>query len=134
MAKNPPEWTKKYMDRQWEPPFGCFMLIAEVLEKEFDCDVAWEYKDELNPNTDTFHSRASIIMQAMQESCIATISPKPGDLVVVTAGSRPIHIGIVVETNWMLHCDVGVNTLLTRLDDIVYKNRIDGYYRVIKPK
>lgn len=136
MPQHIPSWTTNYLSHLWQPPFGCFFLVAEVLREEFDIDDIPDYTEHelLSDGIDTYQRRAIVIKTVLDDRCtpIDKGDQEAGDIVTIRASEYPIHIGIVVADNWMLHCSDGINTVISRLDDPVYKNRIEGFYRVEK--
>jgi cell wall-associated NlpC family hydrolase len=54
---------------------------------------------------------------------------REGDLVAITQGRWVRHVGLVVSPGYMLHTDVGLNSVVERYDGLVFAARVAGIYR-----
>ena len=57
--------------------------------------------------------------------------PAPGDIVLLRTRQRPLHVGIVVDTQplMMMHAEASIDTAVERLHTSMWRHRIEGYYR-----
>jgi len=55
--------------------------------------------------------------------------PAPMDVVQITIGLRPVHVGLVVAPGQFLHAMEGFGTNVEWLRSVAYRRRIAGYYR-----
>jgi cell wall-associated NlpC family hydrolase len=55
--------------------------------------------------------------------------PKEGDVIEINIGGHPIHCGIVVSPNSMLHILGGYTARIERYDSTRWSSRINGIYR-----
>jgi len=53
----------------------------------------------------------------------------PGDVLVLNVLGLPIHCGLVVDDETMLHCMRGRATVLERFTSFAWSRRIEGAYR-----
>jgi len=54
---------------------------------------------------------------------------KVGDVILLRLFGYPVHVGILVNKQQMIHVFKGTNTCLQRINSIVWKKRIQGIYR-----
>ncbi len=133
LPDEPGEWTKKYITREYEDPYGCFLLLADVLREQFEVIDIPNFHHGLESRIDSVRERGAFISKALAGRCVGVDEEglEEGDIVVLQCQDYPIHVGILVARNWVLHCDDGTNTTLERLNSMRWKNRIFGYFRVI---
>ena len=55
--------------------------------------------------------------------------PHPLDVVLLRLAGSPAHVGLIVGGGFMLHVHAGIDTALERIDTLVWRRRIVGYYR-----
>lgn len=74
---------------------------------------------------------------ALQEACIRTglpafekvERPRLGDGVMLFMARRPLHCGFCLGNGRFLHVDRNLPTAIDRLDDMRWRDRIEGFYR-----
>jgi cell wall-associated NlpC family hydrolase len=54
---------------------------------------------------------------------------RPGDVVLLAIGGRPLHVGLVVMLGTMLHIERGIDACLERYDRLPWCRRVLGVYR-----
>lgn len=60
---------------------------------------------------------------------VAAPDRKPGDLVLLSIAGYPVHCGILIERNKMLHTLANTGSVIESVDDHRWSKRITGYYR-----
>lgn len=127
----PNEWTREYITRVYEEPYGCFLFMADILRERFNVTQIPECDMELKDSDDSIRSRGAIIVHALADKCLDIHHEdlEEGDIVVLQSSGHPIHVGILVARNQVMHCDTDTNTTIERLDSPRWKNRVFGYYR-----
>ena len=55
--------------------------------------------------------------------------PKASDVVCLTLAGQPLHTGLVLERGRFLHVLPRTTSRIDRLDGIVWRSRIEGFYR-----
>jgi hypothetical protein len=53
--------------------------------------------------------------------------PQEGDVVIIRG--RPFHIGVIVESGYMLHAYNGGTSCIEDYNSIRWRNKINGFYR-----
>lgn len=66
----------------------------------------------------------------LHELTFKVSSPKEHDLVLLRVENVPMHIGLIIRQNTMLHILNGGTSCIERLDRPRWKSRIQGYYRL----
>lgn len=122
----------RYVGKPYEQPFGCFMLVRQVLMDQgvFIPD----YTDGCTEELQTHAQRARAFMCHLEGHAVE-VSHEPreeGDVVLLRIGPWASHIGIWLPHNGgiMLHTINETGAVLERLDSIRWRNRILGYWRV----
>jgi cell wall-associated NlpC family hydrolase len=60
---------------------------------------------------------------------IAEDERQPGDLIVFRITGVPVHVGIIIDKNRMVHTLPNHNSAYERYDSVTWSKRIEGYYR-----
>lgn len=55
--------------------------------------------------------------------------PLPGDVILLRMAGRPVHVGLVLGQNKMLHIEKGINLCVENYGNTLWRNRIAGFYR-----
>jgi len=58
--------------------------------------------------------------------------PKPFDVVLLRIDNHEMHCGLFLGNKKFFHCRKGVSSVIGRVNDIKWRNRIVGYYRYRK--
>ncbi len=103
----------------------CWGLVRLVLAEQCDIQLGdYLYRD----TRDQINIPAAFAQGALEWQPVAV--GQPGDLVLLRVGSRPMHVGLVVEEGLMLHVQSGVNgSLIEHYNGPKWGGRIEGIYR-----
>lgn len=55
--------------------------------------------------------------------------PEPYDVILIRTGSMLYHAGLVIGNGRMLHIDRGINSTIEKYTSIMWKDKIEGFYR-----
>ena len=107
-----------------EPGLDCYQLVLEVSDKVFgnklpDYSFTGTWRD------------ADAGFNAHKGDFVKVDSPEEGDIILLTIGGRPLHCGIVLNHNQMLHSLRGSNSCIESFRSIKWRHRIEGFYRWI---
>lgn len=58
--------------------------------------------------------------------------PQEGDIILMNARGRPLHMGIVLSNTEMLHTDKHHGVVIEPYKGAKWKNRIVGFYRLLR--
>lgn len=109
---------------EYEPPHGCFRLVAKVFEFVYGIDLGKQ--DEGLENAQN-KDRTARIQQKLVEMTEQVEEPEEGDVVIIRG--RPFHIGVVIAPNMMLHAYNGGTSCIEDYEDVRWRNRVEGFYR-----
>jgi hypothetical protein len=119
--------VRKYITRRYDGyPHPCMQLVTDVLVEEYGYPVP---KVDLGSG---LRSRAEAALALLADRCIEVSrqEAQEGDIVLVSLGGIPTHVGIFVGTSYVLHVPDGdTGVALEHLDSVWIKNRIMGFYR-----
>lgn len=55
--------------------------------------------------------------------------PQPGDVALLAVMGAPVHVGILIDRERMLHAQRGTDAAVERITGPVWKNRLQGIFR-----
>lgn len=112
----------------------CWGLCWIVLEEQFGIkapsmnSVAWETAS--TPDERKAAAREIIATQEEFFDAIPAGYEKAGDILLLSIAGNPLHMGIVVAPGWMLHSAHDADSALERYDGMMWRKRVEGFYRV----
>lgn len=56
--------------------------------------------------------------------------PQAFDVILFRLGNTETHLGLMVDKNRFIHCEKKINTIIERIDSAIWRNRIEGIYRL----
>lgn len=108
------------------PGLNCWELVEKVMIDEFGIvPPHYEYDDDYRKVDSLFVSE----LQRWQH--IEYDDRRPGDLILLIVQGVPIHLGILIDQNLMLHTLPGIESVCEDFTRQPWKNRISGIYRWI---
>lgn len=100
----------------------CYQLVLAVSREVFGVDLPdYSFEGTWREADSGFNSHRGDFTPVSK--------PEPGDLVLLKFASKPIHCGIVVGRNTMLHSLRGSNSCIEKFTSVKWRNRIEGFYR-----
>jgi cell wall-associated NlpC family hydrolase len=133
-----PAWVMPYIGLPYAEgargpvAFDCWGLFWKVLAEQFEVEVPryegmhWSKDDRASRVEAARHFRVET-----EESWLP-VNPgeeRAGDGIALGIAGRPLHVGIVVTPGWMLHSSDDADASLERYDSLIWRNRVDGFYR-----
>lgn len=107
----------------------CWGLVRMIYRAEYGVELP-----DLGPiyrsTTDEDGMRAVYVAQLPEWRQVE--SPQAGDVALLRVRGVPIHVGVVVSENRMLHIERGLDAVVERFDAGMWANRIEGFYRHAK--
>jgi cell wall-associated NlpC family hydrolase len=55
--------------------------------------------------------------------------PVAGDVALLNVAAGPVHVGVMVDVRRMLHVQRGTDAVIERVDSLLWKNRVRGFFR-----
>ena len=129
-----PDWTRQYVGKPYQPPYGCLLLVADVLREQFKVKCIPPIVETLPSETyNSNRARAAAITEALSKYTVPAVGPARcgGMLVIINVGGKPCHIGILASENWLLHSIEGTDAIIEPLDSVRIRNRIGGFFKVV---
>lgn len=132
-----PIWAGRYIglpfqdhgrDRQG---LDCWGLARLVLSEQFGIALP-SFAHEYRRTTEIGHISALIEREAKTWISIASGNEEGGDVIVMRIHGKPVHVGLVLGDQHMLHIECGINSVIERYNSLRWKERVFGFYRYKK--
>jgi cell wall-associated NlpC family hydrolase len=121
---NPP-FAEKGRSRKGLDCWGLVVLAhREVLNKDIPT-----YEEEYETTEDHKLLNDIFLENMIKWEQISTENAVPGDVVVINLAGRPLHAGIIVDKNLMLHTERKIGTVIERFDHPKISKRLAGIFR-----
>lgn len=127
-------WALKYLGKPWEPgksgpdSYDCWGLVRAVYAKKYLVDLPIIDVDPGSPHG----IRKAIARDANRSGWIETPFPVEGDIVVMSQGNIPHHIGVYLslpEGGHIIHAVEGAGVVVQGKSSLsVHGWNITGYY------
>lgn len=107
--------------------YDCYGLILLVMESEHGITGLPDFGDQYESTTD----KLNIPMLAEREKLNWTKVERPqeGDVVLLNILRQPLHCGIMIDGQNFLHVTKDINSCIESTRSMLWKNRINGFYR-----
>lgn len=106
----------------------CWGLVRMVLNEQFDIQVpsyAYEYR-----STQSARDIAPLIHRARQSwQPVKRDDMQCGDVMILRMQNVPMHAAMVLDRQYILHIERGINSVIERSDSRRWKDRLIGIYR-----
>ena len=136
-----PAWVNQYVGLPFRElgrdknGVDCWGLVAIVLHEQFGIDVP-SYDDEYETTTDCGKIGEVIEREAGSWWLVPMDEAQPGDVIVMRVlpfgADKKIyatHVGVVIERDWMLHVERGIDAVIDRYTRPRWGRRVVGIYR-----
>jgi cell wall-associated NlpC family hydrolase len=130
-----PEWCGKYIDIRFKAGgrgrhgCDCWGLFRMVYRDEFGIFLK-RYSGLYQSMTDTTGLLALFMLENSAWEKVE--SPRVGDGILLRVMGHPIHVGIVVSPNRMLHIERKLWSVIEPFDSIRWSKRVLGFYRNVQ--
>ena len=124
-----PIWAKRYIGIPYKAKgttidaLDCLGLI-EVIYREIFNVILPKYN---HVDTDDMQL-AKDVLESNKPGWVKLDKPKENCVVLFRIADYPIHMGIVLDNNYMLHTLKGHNSAIERFTGAKWNKRIEGYY------
>lgn len=129
-----PLWAAHYIglpfrdhgrDRQG---LDCWGLVRLVMAEQFGIALP-SFAGEYSRTTEVPRISALIERECAKWQEVPPGDDKCGDVVIMRVRGRPLHVGIVIGDQQMLHIELGINSVIERYAGPRWKERLFGFYR-----
>lgn len=110
--------------------FNCWSLVVHVAKNEFGITYP-SYSEQYSTPLD-YEELNNLISGESKTNWVEVPlgQERPGDVIILRLRGIPIHAGLVIRKNKMLHVYKGIETTIDDYSRMMWKNRIDGIYRI----
>lgn len=120
----------KYIGLEFEdngrgPKYDCWGLCILIFEEEFGIQLP-DFSDQYLNAHDAYNIPLLVAKERPEWRKVK--DPKPGNVVLFNIGGYPVHVGVVVGQNRMLHIAKGINASVERFTSKKWNKRIEGFY------
>lgn len=113
----------------------CWGLVLLFYKRHFKIDIPTY--DWVVPDQETFHKttceQATVMAEGI-EIFREVDTPKQGDIILLNVIGMPIHVGILIGANLMLHTGLGHGVVVENIAEMKWRRRIKSYHRHINFK
>lgn len=106
----------------------CWGLVRLVIAEQFNIALP-SHIHEYQRTTQVDKISQLIDREAKKWRVIAAGHEACGDVIVLRVRGRPMHVGLVMGDQQMLHIELGINSVLERYGSSRWAERIYGFYR-----
>jgi len=128
-------WIKDYIGIPFEnkgrgKACDCWGLVRRIYEEQFGISLP-SFVDEYSNALDRKDIHAVVGYEKEHPFWIKINKGKEefGDMVIFNIGNLPVHVGLVMTNNRMLHVEKGINSCLEHYNKMRWRNRLEGFYR-----
>ena len=125
-------WVNKYVGIPYKSKgtsinegLDCLSLVELIYKEKFNIHLPFNEHLETENNLET----VGCAISKEKQKWIKLDGPENFCVVLLKICNFPVHMGIVLDDNHMLHSLKGHNSAIERFDSFKWKNRIDGFYR-----
>jgi len=127
-------WVEKYIGVPYKNRgrdfngFDCWGLFRTVYKEQLGVDLP--ILDGYTRSEDD-QVVGGIVLDQISQTWEPVAEPQLYDGVVFKLAGFPSHVGIVLDKGTFIHTLKGRNTAVDRLSNIIWRNRIFGFYRYV---
>ena len=124
-----PDWTARYIGIPYLDHgmsltgVDCYGLVRMVMARELNVnlpDLRYQSSDDMDD--------ASGAVEETRPRWRKLDKPVFGSVLLMRIAGYPVHVGLVLDDEFMLHCLPGHQTVLERYTGTKWRSRIDGAY------
>ena len=129
-----PIWAGRYIglpfqghgrDRSW---LDCWGLVRLVMAEQFGIALP-SHIHEYERTTQVEKIAQLVEREAQKWKLVSAGSEDCGDVIVLRVRGRPMHVGLVLGDEQMLHIERGIDSVIERYNGLHWAERIAGFYR-----
>lgn len=115
--------------------WDCYGLMRCFLKDVHGVDIPSFVDDYKNAGlTKDSRDQLEIVIRQRKEilpQWVKVNEPKKGDGVLFLIGGRPIHMGLMLSRSKFLHTEAKINTVIESINSMIWKKRVEGFYRYV---
>ena len=106
----------------------CWGLVRLVLHEQLDIQVP-SYAHYYVSSTSEKQIGPLVRRESLNWKRVAVENSACGDVLILRMRGQPMHAALVLDHQYMLHIERGINSVLERYDSMRWRNRIVGVFR-----
>jgi cell wall-associated NlpC family hydrolase len=132
-----PFWAGRYIGLPFEDHgrsragLDCWGLVRLVLSEQFNIALP-SFAAEYRRTTDTGKISDLILRETPAWQFVAMGEEQLGDVIILRQRGQPMHVGVVLGDQRMLHIEQGINSAIEAYSGPCWKDRIFGFFRYRK--
>ena len=125
-----PEWVNRYIGIPYVSrgrtlgACDCWGLISLIYREIYDINIPVYYYDNAEDTKSIVEAFGDNVGSWEQVN-----RPLVGDVVFLNIGGHPIHAGLYIGENRMIHSLAGHDSAIESINGLRWLSRINGYYR-----
>lgn len=126
-----PGWVKPYVGLPYEskgigPGFDCWTIYKHIFKHERGIVIPDNDNDYINANDiESVHK----YFENSKDDWIALIKPETYCLIMMNIAGEPVHVGMCLDNEYMIHTLEGHNSAIERYTSKKWNRRIEGFYK-----
>lgn len=117
-----------FVDHGRGPGYDCWGLVLLVLRERYGVE-APDFGGSYSSTRDIDGVPAAFAAGEALPEWSRVDAPAEGDVVVILVAGKPMHCGVVVGANTMLHARPKTGSVVERYDRPHWGRRVEGFYR-----
>lgn len=132
-----PFWAGRYIGLPFEDHgrnragLDCWGLVRLILSEQFGIALP-SFAAEYRRTTDTGKISDLILREVPAWQFVTAGDERLGDVIILRQRGAPMHVGVVLGDQRMLHIEHGVNSAIEPYSGPCWKDRVFGFYRYRK--
>lgn len=106
----------------------CWGLVRLVMAEQFGFALP-SYVHEYQRTTQVEKISALIERELPKWKIVQTDKEICGDVIILRVRGKPMHVGVVLGDQQMLHIELGINSVIERYAGTRWTDRVSGFYR-----
>ena len=127
-----PQWASKYIGIPYKSKgrtkegMDCLSIIETIFKEQFNI-ILPDYNHVASDDLDNVSKH--MIEEGNSGRWIKIDKPESNCIVLINIAGFPVHVGFVLDDNFMLHSLKGHNSGIEKYTGMKWNKRIDGFYR-----
>jgi len=128
-------WWNKYIGKAFEikgrgpDVFDCWGLLQCVYKQDHPQKIILPGYEEFYECTNDRDTISKVIFEQKEARWSEITEPQEFDAILLRMRGVPMHVGIVTQKGYMLHCAHGVGTSHEKYDQMRWRNKVLGFFR-----
>ncbi len=106
----------------------CWGLVRLIMSEQFAIALPSYIKD-YRRSTESEKIGDLVEKESMKWKLLLAGEEACGDVVVMRVRGRPMHVGMVLGDQQMIHIELGINSAIERYTGVRWADRVVGFYR-----